>query len=58
MFGEDLAGVPVDDHGLVAGGEQDDRVALVAAADAEVAEFPGVADGDLAVRIARVALST
>ena len=46
VFGEDLAGVAGRDDGVRAVHEQDDRGAVVGSADAEVSEFPGVADGD------------
>lgn len=46
VFGEDFAGFAVDDHGVGAVGEGHDWAVFVGPADAEVAEFAGVAQGD------------
>ena len=46
VFGDDFAGSAMDDEGVGASNEEEDGIAGVGAADAEVVEFPGVADRD------------
>jgi len=51
VFGEDLAGVAGGDEDVWPAGEDDDWGVLVGSSDAEVSEFAGVADADLAAGI-------
>jgi hypothetical protein len=46
VLGDDLAGGAVDDDGVVAGDQDDGVGAVVVAADGEVAELAGPAQGD------------
>jgi len=49
--GDDFSGGLAGDGGVVVVDQGDDLGAGVGSADAEVEQFPGVADGDLAVAV-------
>ena len=46
VFGNDFAGVAVDDHRVRAVGQDDDRCSCMCSTDSEVFEFAGIAESD------------